>query len=136
MMRVNWGGSLFVLVCMSRSMGVLSAAAQATLSNLRVDPPVGTHTNPLFSWTVSFPQPEVTQNSYQISISKYRAGASDVWSSGVVAAKTPLPIEYSGPPLSSHTYYFWNLQVETTGGSVAASSQFLTGTSLLARAQV
>ncbi|KAG5651760.1 hypothetical protein H0H81_007572 [Sphagnurus paluster] len=107
----------------------IALAAQLTISNLQVDLPRALGTNPLFSWTFSTSVSKllVIQTSYQISISQMEAGASDVWDSGVVRSQRSRLIEYTGPPLLSHTRYFWSAHIDTRTGSVSASSEFITG---------
>ncbi|KAG6827567.1 hypothetical protein H0H92_011290 [Tricholoma furcatifolium] len=36
-------------------------------------------------------------------------------------------VKYTGPPLASHTHYFWTVRIETTGAPVIQSSEFKTG---------
>ncbi|KAF8069110.1 hypothetical protein FPV67DRAFT_1106939 [Lyophyllum atratum] len=106
---------------------VLGAAAQATLSNLQVN--INGRYHPEFAWVLKpSSDREFIPTSFQLFLSRHQAGASDVWSSGAVLTNTSRPIEYDGPPLSSHARYFWRIQIETTAGPVAASSEFATGT--------
>ncbi|KAF5378860.1 hypothetical protein D9615_006949 [Tricholomella constricta] len=123
-MRVNWSGFLFTAAWTSqlKSLGVV---AQVAISNLQVVPSLDQR--PRFSWTLSTSVSEfdVIQTSYHILVSRYQAGADDVWNSGTVSSRQRR-LRYSGSPLSPDTHYYWSIELETTAGSANASSNFTT----------
>ncbi|KAG6852858.1 hypothetical protein C0991_008551 [Blastosporella zonata] len=103
----------------------MRTTCELSLSNLGVDLPATSDIPPIFSWTLSSSYPETTvQLSYQILVSQRD---SQIWNSGTVPGKKPRLITYKGPSLFPDTRYFWTVQIQTTTGSVSASSEFTTG---------
>ncbi|KAG5653242.1 hypothetical protein H0H81_001499 [Sphagnurus paluster] len=123
-----WPYPLNIALILTKIIGL--QAAQITISNLQVEnkaSPVGIDVKPRFSWTITSEHRAAVQTSYQLLVSKLKAGGSDVWNSGIVSSKKPYLIEYSGPGLASDTRYFWTVNLVTTAGAGSASSDFTTG---------
>ncbi|WP_050184079.1 alpha-L-rhamnosidase [Domibacillus robiginosus] len=67
---------------------------------------------PRFSWRIKADRRGVVQQAYQIQVSIEKDDFSSVyWDSGKVLSNESIQVEYSGPPVSSRTRYYFRVKV-------------------------
>ena len=100
-------------------------------SNLKVetmkvnetDHPIGLDTTPIFSWIPSAEEYDQFQTAYRVIVSstpeKAEKGEGDLWDSGKVDSAFCYSVPYAGETLSSHTAYYWRVQVWDADRAVA-----------------
>ena len=86
--------------------------------------PVGVDVRPRFGWNVDTDTNGVRQLSWSIRVNR---GEEVVWQSGECTGERCSEIEYAGAPLESLRRYHWTAKVETTAGTLTATSTFVTG---------
>ena len=106
-------------------------------TEMRIDP-VGIGTpNPVFGWNLEA-APSSARNLHQSafrilvasSAERLRHQTGDVWDSGRVPSTVFWQLPYSGPPLQSHTTYYWQAQVwngESLPGPWSKPARFTAG---------
>ncbi len=85
-------------------------------------------THPVFSWKLRSSHTEVRQKGYRLQVFEDSTALEAFWDSGDVLGGSPY-CEYQGPPLQSHTRYYWKIQVaDGQGGKTHSNiSSFETG---------
>ncbi len=92
---------------------------------------------PRFQWRSQAVDPQrrgLRQTAYRILVAAdetlLQADRADVWDSGQVASDQSVDVRYSGPPLQSHTCYWWKVQLWDQDGQPTTWSRparFCTG---------
>lgn len=104
-----------------------------TMKVNETDTPIGIDTTPVFSWIPSTEAYDQFQTAYRVIVSstadKAEKGEGDLWDSGKVESAFCYSVPYKGADLSSHTTYFWKVQVWDADKAVGTSpvSKFTTG---------
>ena len=94
------------------------------LCDLKKSPALGVTANPHFSWIVpagessSAGHVSDTQTSYTLNVSR---GATQIWTSGLIASNASTYVAYGGPKLQGGSQYTWTVST-TSGGSESAAS--------------
>jgi hypothetical protein len=102
------------------------------------DDPVGIDApRPALGWNLEAPPGAVRnlrQSAYRLLVASSAGGlaqrTADVWDSGRAASAAFWQIPYAGPPLQSHTTYYWQAQVwngDGTPGPWSKPARFTTG---------
>ncbi len=115
------------------------------ISNLQIetmkvnetDTPIGIDTAPTFSWIPAAEGYDQFQTAYRVIVSstaaKAEKGEGDLWDSGKVDSAFCYSVKYAGAELSSHTPYYWAVQVWDADGAVATSKVFRFVTGILSK---
>lgn len=100
--------------------------AQLTVRHLLTEnlfDPIGLDTKiPRFSWQLDAPERNELQTAYEIRVSKFSNGKTELWNSGKVLSGESVHVTYDGPAPASGRRYFWQVRVWDNRGRGSAWS--------------
>lgn len=119
---------VFLISLLMISAGAVTVAARSQAPSARVvrilcdglEDPVGITGTPVFGWQIDSDTPGYLQKAYEIEVSRDSLFISPaVWKSGRVASDNSIAVNYSGPPLSPASRYFWRVRVCGDSGKIS-----------------
>src|SRR5580704_7747186 len=100
--------------------------AQLTVRHLlteNLSDPIGLDTKiPRFSWQLDAPERNELQTAYEIRVTRFGNGKTELWNSGKVLSGQSVHVTYGGPATASGHRYFWQVRVWDNKGRGSAWS--------------